>query len=241
MIRQPSFALLLASFLALSAAACSADHSEGSDAGILVPDSARPPDAVFYDAGSVPGSIGVPCAADTDCHGAGARCLAEPQIFPGGYCSAMCDPAVATSCPTGAQCQDFGRGMTFCVLTCDPGVMTRQCGGRANYGCSMDPQLSGVCVGGCVDATDCPTGLMCDQTGGQLGSGACFTPGAMIGAACVDDTQCPAGGGCQDEANGGWPGGSCIAPGCDLPGNTGCSGDAQCIGLGGFGGPPQGY
>lgn len=241
MIQKPFF-VLSASVLALGAIACSTDHGgDTNDAGIVVPDSARPPDAAQYDAGPSAGDIGNACTADTDC-GTMGMCLNDPGFFPNGYCSAICDPTAAMdTCPTGSLCQDFGGGQAFCVLTCDSSVTTRQCNGRMGYGCSTDPQLSGICLGGCVDGTDCPTGLSCDQTGGQVGAGACYTPGATVGVACLDDTMCPAGAFCQDEANGGWPGGSCLLPGCDLVGNAGCSGDAQCVALQGFFGPPQGY
>ncbi len=241
MSKSTSFLLASAS-LALGLAACSQDHgSGGDDAGIVVPDSARPPDAFAYDAGPASGNVGAACAADMDCTGVADTCLSDPQIFPGGYCTAACDPAVTDSCPTGSMCQDFGGGQTFCVLTCDPAVATRQCNGRQGYGCSTDFQLSGVCLAGCVDQTDCGTGLMCDPTGGDFGAGSCFTPGASVGAMCAADTECPMGAFCQAEEFGGWPAGACLLPGCDLAANTGCTGDAQCIGLTGFFGPPQGY
>jgi hypothetical protein len=241
MIKQASFALVL-SALALGALGCSTDHGMNGDpdAGIQLPDSARPPDAVFYDGGPTSGNIGAACTADTDC-GAMGQCIEDPQLFPGGYCTATCDASMADTCPAGSQCQDFGGGQMFCVLTCDSGSMARQCLNRPGYGCSTSVQLSGVCVGGCVDASDCPAGLMCDQMGGDLGAGGCFTPGATIGAACMDDTQCPSGAACQPENGGGWPGGACIAGGCDLAGNTGCSGDAQCVALNTGFGPPQGF
>lgn len=239
MSKQTSF-VLVSTVLAL--AACSQDHSMGGDdAGIVVPDSARPPDAFAYDAGPPGGNIGAACASDTDCSGIATTCIGDPQIFPNGYCTASCDTATPDSCPMGTTCQDFGGGSVFCVLTCDPSVTSRQCNGRAGYGCSTNFQFSGLCVGGCVDETDCPSGLMCDPMGGDLGAGTCFTPGASVGVACVDDTQCPMGGFCQPEAGGGWPSGSCIVPGCDVATNMGCTGDAQCVQLAGAFGPPQGY
>lgn len=240
MFKKPSFVLLLALF---ALGGCSADHGgDGNDAGIVVPDSARPPDAVFYDAGPVSGNVGNACTMDSDCTGAATMCLnGDPTFFPNGYCSATCDPAVADSCPMGSQCQDFGGGQMFCLLICDPSVTTRQCNGRMGYGCANSLQLSGVCLGGCVDATDCGGSLMCDQTGGDLGTGACFTPGATVGVACTMDTQCPAGGFCQAEDFSGWPSGTCIVPGCDPVANTGCATGAECIALQSFFGPPQGY
>src|SRR6185369_15004579 len=68
MIKHASFVLTMIA-LALGGLGCSTDHGGmgDPDAGIQLPDSARPPDAVFYDAGVTPGSIGTACAADTDC------------------------------------------------------------------------------------------------------------------------------------------------------------------------------
>lgn len=239
-MHKSSFALLGACAVLAALTGCSEDHPmDSGDAGIVVPDSARPPDAFFYDAGPVSGSIGNACTADTDCTGTNEMCIGDPTFFPDGYCTATCDPAVADSCPMGSQCQDFGGGQMFCLLTCDPSVTTRQCNGRMGYGCANSIQLSGVCVGGCVDASDCGGTLDCDTAAGY--AGACFTPGAAAGDPCTMDTECPSGGFCQDEAFGGWPGGACLVPGCDLAANTGCSGDAQCIAQQGFFGPPQGY
>jgi hypothetical protein len=235
----------LALVVALAApfvAGCSDDHSNNgnNDAGIVLPDSARTPDAYVNDA-YVASTIGTPCTADTDCHGMMPMCVTDPTFFPGGYCTQICDPMMPTSCPMGSQCIQLGRGMNYCVATCDPNATTRQCGGRMNYGCSTDPMFSGNCVGGCFDATDCPMGLMCDRMGGQVGAGSCFTPGAMVGAACVADTDCPMGGACLVENGDGWPGGACTVPGCDPMANTGCGMGEQCIPLQGVFGPPQGY
>lgn len=244
MFKTPFF-LLAASIAALGGVACSSDHGDGGDdAGIIVPDSARMPDAVVYDAGPPTGNIGGACAADTDCTGSANMCITDPNLFPGGYCTTACDPTMPTmGCPSGSTCQDFGgAGQQFCVLDCDSTMTSvRQCHGRAGYGCSQGIMFGGGCYGGCFDATDCGAGLMCDQMGGQLGSGACYTPGATIGVPCTQDTQCPSGAQCQPEDGGGWPGGACIAGGCNVMTNTGCDGDAQCIQLQPAFGPPTGF
>jgi hypothetical protein len=235
--------LVLAAIAAPFAAGCNNDHGNGTDdAGIQLPDSARTPDAFANDAYSE-STIGTPCTADTDCHGMMPMCINDPNLaafFPGGYCSQACDPTMPTSCPTGSSCQMLQRGMNICLLNCDQNATTRQCS-RMGYGCSTDPQLSGVCMAGCFDSTDCPANLMCDRMGGQVGAGACYTPGATVGIACVDDTQCPMGGACLVEDGDGWPGGSCVLPGCDAMANN-CPGTGStCIPLTGVFGPPQGY
>ena len=229
--------LLAVTVVTAFAVGCSTDHGSGvDDAGIIVPDSARRGDALFAVDALATATIGTACTADTDCHGTNAMCFNDPNFgdfVPGGYCTLACDPAMATSCPTGSECQQISRTQSICIATCDPASMTRQCGGRMGYGCSSDPMFSGRCVGGCFDATDCPAGLMCDRMGGQVGSGTCYTPSAMIGIACTTDMQCPIGGNCNAENAGGWPGGACIVPGCDAAANTGCTGNAQCIAVGG--------
>jgi hypothetical protein len=221
-------------------AGCGSTHTTDdlTDAGPIVfdLDGATLPDAVIADAARPGGNVGAACRAASDCTGAANVCIPDqPGFLPGGYCTAACDVADAESCPTGSTCIEVGMGQSFCFQDCEPGASMRQC--RAGYGCASNFMAlpENVCVGGCSDASDCGSGQLCDPTGGLLGAGACFTPDAMLGGACTADAECPMAGACQDEANGGWPGGACIAGGCDVRTNTGCAGDGQCI-QGTFGG-----
>lgn len=233
--------VLAAAVLAL-AVGCSAEHSPDTDGGIQLPDANSLPDVYTPPDAWTPPTIGRACTAPTDCGtDPTAQCVNDPDFVPGGYCTQTCNPMATDSCPTGSQCVNLGPGRAFCILECDPTVTTRQCGGRQGYGCTQDPMLSGLCFGGCVDSTDCPMGLMCDPAGGQLTSGACYTPGVHNGVACTADTQCGMGGACLTEDGNGWPGGTCTLPGCDAVNDMGCGMGEQCIPLNSIFGPPQGY
>lgn len=219
---------------------CGSTHTteEMVDAGSIIfdLDGATLPDAVVIDAARPTGNVGAACTSPSDCTGAADTCIPEqPDFLPGGYCTTACDVADAESCPVGSTCIEVGMGQAFCFQECEPGATERQC--RSGYGCATNFMAlpENVCVGGCTDASDCDDGQSCDPTGGILGAGACFDPTAMLGGACTTDAECPMDGACQDEANGGWPGGACIAGGCDVATNTGCAGDGQCI-RGTFGG-----
>lgn len=222
--------LVLCSLLGVaSVSACTASHVEDTDGGIVIPDSARLPDTFVPDAWVEPGAIGTPCTVDTDCSDPATTCVEDPELLPDGYCTTPCDEADPASCPDGSHCVNVGGGTSICFQDCDPVVTdVRQCT-RPGYGCSTSFMFSGVCVGGCFDATDCDAAQECDPTGGFVGAGACFAPSAGVGDACVDDSTCPMGGLCQTEPGAGWPGGACITTGCDPIGNTGCVGDAQCV------------
>jgi hypothetical protein len=169
--------------------------------------------------------IGDACTSTGDC-GEGGLCLNDPDLAPGGYCSQSC--AGGAACPEGSTCLDFGMGQSFCFLDCDPEASTRPCE-REGYGCATNFMFipEPVCLPGCFDASDCPAGAECDPTGGFIGAGACFEPGAMPGDACTSDTDCPSGGACITEADSGWPSGTC-AVGCDAATGDGCDG-GTCI------------
>ncbi len=214
---------------ALSVSACNASHVDDADAGIVIPDSAMLPDTFIPDAWVEPGAIGTACAVDVDCTSPATTCVSDPGFFPDGYCTVICDPMDPTTCPDGSQCENLGGGNTICLELCDPTVTdARQCP-RAGYGCSTNFMFSGMCVGGCFDASDCGAANECDLAGGPVGAGACFAPSAGVGDPCVDASTCPMGGLCQSEAGAGWPEGACITTGCDPIANSGCMGDAQCI------------
>lgn len=215
-------------------AGCGSTHTGGDpDAGSIMfdldgaifPDTPPEPDAARG-----AGNVGAACTGAGDCMGAADICLPDqPELIPGGYCSAECDPTDDTSCPDGSACLEVGMGQAFCFAECDPGATTRPC--RAGYGCSTNFMIfpSNVCVAGCFDASDCEAGQECDPRGGVYGSGTCFDPGATIGGACTDSSECPMGGNCNPEDPAGWPGGACLGGGCDSASGSGCTGDAVCL------------
>ncbi|MDQ3036070.1 MAG: hypothetical protein M3Y87_26955 [Myxococcota bacterium] len=220
-------------FLALFATACGESHVTEVDAAIILPDSG--PIDGGNDAGLIPaGSVGAECSSAADCTGAADACVSDPGFLPNGYCTLSCLGGV--ECPEGSSCVQIDRTQAFCFDDCDPEATERQC--RAGYGCSNPGPMSPppICVGGCTDDSDCPTGLLCDRNGGL--AGACYSPDASFGDACEGDESCPMGGFCYAENFSGWPGGACVSFGCDVASNTGCSGDSQCLpsGFGGGGG-----
>lgn len=170
------------------------------------------PDTNPEDTGEPESDIGGECTDDGDCDG---FCNTD---FPGGYCSNTCGSAA--DCPEGAACSRIG-----CLAGCTPGA--GDC--RRGYGCTTNPRFGNVCVPGCEDDDDCGDGEVCDPTRGFAGGGECFSDSANVGDACESDRECPVGGLCLAEEFQGWPAGSCITFGCDVPSNMGCEGDAVCI------------
>ena len=221
---------MLFASLALVLVACGESHPGGGmeDAQIVFDlDGARidggPPDAG-------PSTVGAACGLSGDCMGAANMCLADPVFLPGGYCTLDC--AGGGACPTGSTCVMIGRAEAYCFQDCTPGATPRQC--RAGYGCANDPMIPPVCLGGCSDDTDCPTGLNCDPSGGPTASGACYDPASTYGEACAADANCPMGAACLTEADNNWPGGACVAiVGCDVAADSGCPAGTRCI-PGGF-------
>lgn len=175
-----------------------------------------------------PGDIGAACTTDGQC-GEGS-CLESSGLTPDGYCSVTCseeDP-----CPVGAVCLQVDRTTSICFDACNPDATAREC--RQGYGCSFgDFGDEGVCLGGCTDDTDCPTGQRCDPDSNLAQAGACFTPDAPFAGPCTSSGDCGEGAFCLDEQDAGWPGGLCLALGCDLETNEGCPTNGVCIGVGG--------
>jgi hypothetical protein len=206
--------------------ACGETHSPATDAGGggIRFDAARN-DSGFdagFDAHIDRMGIGDPCTGMADCPG---LCITE---LPGGYCTAACDSD--EDCPETTTCVGLGGGFSGCLATCDPSATERQC--RMGYGCGASMFLPApICLPGCTDDTDCPMGLSCNPEGGFEGAGTCYDPTSMLGDPCTSATDCPLGGSCLSEEASGIPGGTCGVVGCDVEGNTGCDGDAQCLPL----------
>ncbi len=195
----------------------------GDDAAIVIPDGAL--NDAGTDSGPPPSATGAACMSDADCSGTAGTCLTEAMTgLAGGYCSAFCTSD--SDCASDAMCVQIDRTNSVCLVNCDP-TGTNQC--RMGYGCANGVGIPPVCLPGCEDATDCPSGDMCQPGGGFSAAGACYSPDAGVGDACSSSDQCPNNSICASQGRFGWPGGSCIMFGCDLNGNTGCTGDSQCL------------
>ncbi len=211
--------------LATTLLACGESHGE-EDTGISF-DASPPPDGSMED-GSVdavlpPASdVGSACESAAMCD---SICIEEDMGFPGGYCTTEC---TGDDCPDGSICTQVGRGFFLCLDECDPSSEERTC--REGYGCASSFMLDGpVCIPGCYDDTDCPSGLTCNPDGGFAGEGACFDADASIGDACTDELMCPADAFCLGERFSGWPGGACIRGGCDADSGSGCESGEVCL------------
>ena len=211
----------LLGLVASSLAACGTSHDSGGEDAAITFDAAFP-DAGPPDAGPPPTQIGTPCTADTDCD-ATDYCVTELE---GGLCTRDC--STDEDCGTGSSCivVDPRSGAAICLASCEVGETPRRC--RQGYGCASGIGTTPVCLPGCIDDSDCSSGLTCDPSGGAAGEGACFTPGAEVGDACTAETDCPSGAFCR----GSWPGGACVYFGCDYQTDD-CPAGSTCVASGG--------
>jgi len=206
---------------------CSTSTTAPEDTGI----SFTPPDAspdtgtvstdATTDAMMSETDIGQICSGDTDCE---VFCLTDGEGFRDGYCSGFCDDE--TPCPSGSACVQVSRDQSQCFAECNPSADTREC--RAGYGCAASVMLPApVCIPGCTDDTDCADGRICNPEFG----GSCYNPASEWGDACEGSSDCPDGAFCFAEAWRGWPGGMCVAFGCDPAdaGGGGCPAGTACI------------
>jgi hypothetical protein len=217
----------------------------------------------FRGAGDNSALVGHACGADADCGAASAVCFTQADNhFPLGYCSQACDPARATSCPTGNTCVTFGAVGSFCLASCSA-LTSGAC--RADYACSpVDAAGNGFCYPAC-NAVLGTQPLGCGSTNGVADAcecnGVCYpqgNPQAFIGSACNHNVDCPTGSFCipQTLASGaasGWPAGYCAAacgggnsclvcPGGSACITSGAEGQAYCLETcGAHGGCRSGY
>lgn len=119
-------------------------------------------DAGPSDPGTDPGTLGLPhgaaCTEHAECAGGFCAGTEEHPFFVGGYCTALCDPALP-ECGDGAACFDLAdAGMSFglCVRRCDTDTDCRPpdyvCGGSCipgGFGATV-PE-SGTLTGAEVD------------------------------------------------------------------------------------------
>ncbi len=229
--------LSLASLPLLLLTACSQSTTAEPDSGItfMAPDATADSgsgggdgggDAAMTGDGAIMSTdIGQTCGTDTDCS---EFCATDGEGFRDGYCTQFCDDM--TPCPGDSICLQVSRDQSWCFAQCDPSAADRPC--RAGYGCAVDISIPApVCIPGCTDDTDCPDSTVCNPEGG----GRCYSPDANWGDACAQSTECPDGAFCFAEAFRGWPGGMCIAFGCDPADTTGggCPMGTECVTGGG--------
>ena len=224
------------------------DIPDGADAGICDAIDSTPPPAdagldvpISTDTGAdapadavEPGgaNYGAACEAATDCvaaNGLPARCLADSQGFPGGYCSATCAAGI-DDCGGSAVCLETSVG-GLCVVECAAASECRDfyecCAVEASAAC-LPAGLANECLppdeeppppGGDGELGD---GCESDDDCGAGDEPACFTqvPGGYCTSDCEDDSQCD-GGVCANLGGVSL----CLAP-CGSDGT--CGGELEC-------------
>ncbi len=185
-LRSSAAALLL---LTTALVACGESHGD-EDTGISF--DAMMPDGGTTDGG---GDVVVPPAGDVGnaCDSAAMcdeLCIEADMGFPDGYCTVDC--SLSETCPDGSVCTQVAGGVFLCLAGCDPSGTERSC--RSGYGCASSLMLDGaVCIPGCYDDTDCPSGSTCNPDGGFAGEGSCYDASASLGDPCTDDSDVPGG------------------------------------------------
>ncbi len=125
------------------------DSGQLVDSGML-PDAANEPDAANTQdgGGGGNGAIGDPCTDASDCagpNGLTADCLTDLMSFvqfPGGYCTANCDPNTQDPCGAGAVCASMG-GQGYCFKQCNDASECREAEG---YECTDPMSMVGETV-----------------------------------------------------------------------------------------------
>jgi hypothetical protein len=124
----------------------------------------------------VPGNVGDPCDADSDCTGMRPVCLASGPSgkYPGGMCSSRgCELGSNLGCPAGDTCIDGGSD-TYCLEGC--GIDQDNCFvhcPRDGYACfNTESKTMGFCMGEAgVRECNPAAGLACSDPG--FGAGLC--------------------------------------------------------------------
>lgn len=223
-LAYPTALLLLAAFGCTQSTTAEPDSGITFTAPDVGPDTGSASADAAPDAGEVAGDIGIVCMSDADCD---SFCAADGEGFRDGYCTNFCDDD--NPCPSGSACLQVNRDSSICFAGCDPSADERQC--RAGYGCAASVRIpEPVCVPGCTDDTDCDEGRTCNPASG----GNCYNSEATWGDACDDTASCQDTAFCFAEEFRGWPGGMCLAFGCDPAADDGggCPEATECLPIG---------
>lgn len=139
--------------------------------------------------------LGDPCAGDGECGNGLCRVLDGSRI-----CTRDCDPRMAIPrCPFDFYCRENGCGTGECVAG-NPGAFVDGETCASNLDCSSNrcTTVAGAqrCGRSCaLTGESCPTGEVCDTTGGGAECGTCLpfsmsTAPRPFGALCETDAQC---------------------------------------------------
>lgn len=137
------------------------------------------PDLNGLDLSIVPGSIGAPCKANTDCKAGTPKCWAQNVLddpgnlpTPGGYCTSVC--STDADCAGQGSCQTIATGAKYCLASC---FTANICRVQQTYACFILGPSKGYCY---------PSNrLACNPTqiDPATSNGTC--PGATQEAACI--------------------------------------------------------
>ena len=190
------------------------DDSDCTDGRICDAAAGELGEGVCYDPDATPGD---PCTGSGECTAEG-ECIDEGAYgWPGGACTAGCDPATGGGCVGDSLCVPNGHG----------GICLAACGGdrRCRDGYECDPD-NGFCTPACRIDDHCMTdGFVCNPATGMCTPP--FTPGEL-GQPCDTEGAC-AGGECIYEFFNGFPGSYCAYVGCDPETTGSCPGDGVCL------------
>lgn len=147
-------------------------------------------------------AMGAACGEPEQCES--DLCLGESEGFPGGYCTADCDPEDPNWCPTGSICAEDHEGFMICQPTC---ANSDAC--REGYEC-----IDGGCRPPGVDITLVNFGAACTEEN--------------VATACGEGAECFFNDGLETA----WPTGYCVALGCEPETSGTCGANGQCVVVG---------
>lgn len=144
-------------------------------------------------------AMGAACTSSDQCES--DLCVGEEFGFPGGYCTADCDPDEPDWCPSGSTCAEDHEGYMICQPTCEGADTCRD-----GYEC-----IDGGCRPPAIDITQVKFGDACTES--------------------TAETACGQGGEClvNEGLETAWPDGYCVALGCDPETADSCGAHGKCL------------
>jgi hypothetical protein len=102
-------------------------------------------------------TLGIACTSNAQCTGPGEICVgagsAPNPEFPGGACTAACNPADPTTCPSNSSCVSTSTG-SFCFASCSG---TGSCAVNAQLSCTSNLCRSSTASPSCNPTGTAPT------------------------------------------------------------------------------------